>query len=272
MPEGPETRRTADRLLQALKSLPAKAVNFSFEHLRRYEHVLSGQSIIDVESRGKAILIHFNNDLSIYTHNQLYGRWVVRKPYHYPKTNRQLRLAIHNENQSALLYSASEIEVLTPAQIAVHRYLAKLGPDVLRATPQEVLARLQDQKHRRRQLSGLLLDQGFFAGIGNYLRSEILFIAGLHPHGRPVDCSGEQLERLAVAVVTTPQQSYRHNGITNDLEQVRVLKAEGQKRSQYRHWVFGRANQPCRLCGQAIAKEVAAGRRVYFCLFCQPPT
>ena len=88
--------------------------------------------------------------------------------------------------------------MLTPAQIAGHRYLAKLGPDVLRATPQEVLALLQDQKHRRRQLSGLLLDQGFFAGVGNYLRSEILFIAGLHPHRRPMDCRDDELERLAV--------------------------------------------------------------------------
>jgi endonuclease-8 len=271
MPEGPEIRRAADKLLLALKALPISEVRFSFDHLKRYEPVLKGQSVIDVETRGKAMLIRFSNDLSIYTHNQLYGRWVVRKAYDYPKTNRQLRLAIRNERKSALLYSASDIDVLTPAQIAIHPYLAKLGLDVLCATPNAVLDRLRVQKYRRRQFSALLLDQGFLAGIGNYLRSEILFTAGLHPYRRPVDCSEDQLERLAIAAATIPRQSYRHNGITNDLEQARALKAEGQRRSQYRHWVFGRASKPCRVCGHEIAKEVAAGRRVYFCLICQPP-
>lgn len=270
MPEGPETRRAADKVLLALRSLPVKEVSFCFDHLKGYERELKGQSVIDVETRGKAMLIRFSNNLSVYSHNQLYGRWVVRKAYHYPKTNRQLRLAIHNEKKSALLYSASDIDVLTPAQIAIHPYLAKLGPDVLSVTPNVVLDRLRDQKNRRRQFSALLLDQGFLAGIGNYLRSEILFTAGLHPYRRPLDCSEDQLARMAIAIATIPRQSYRHNGITNDLEQARALKAEGQTRSQYRHWVFGRANLPCRLCGQSVVKEVAAGRRLYFCLICQP--
>lgn len=271
MPEGPEIRRAADKVLLALKLLTVKEVYFSFARLKPFERKLEGQRVIDVETRGKAMLIRFSNDLSVYSHNQLYGRWVVLKTYEYPKTNRQLRLAIHNEKKSALLYSASDIEVLTPAQITTQPYLAKLGPDVLSATPQAVLDRLHDGKYQRRRFSALLLDQGFLAGIGNYLRSEILFTAGLHPRRRPTDCSEDELERLATAAATISQQSYRHNGITNDLEQARIQKAEGQTRSQYRYWVFGRANRPCRSCGQNIVREIAAGRRVYFCLVCQPP-
>ena len=271
MPEGPEIRRAADKVLIALKSLTVQEVYFSFDRLKRFERELEGRHVIDVETRGKAMLVRFSNDLSVYSHNQLYGRWMVRKPYDYPTTNRQLRLAIHNEKKSALLYSASDIDVLTPAQITTQPYLAKLGPDVLSVTPQAVLERLQDGKHRRRRFSALLLDQGFLAGIGNYLRSEILFTAGLHPRRRPSECSEVELEKLATAAATIPQQSYRHNGITNDLAQAWMLKAEGQTRSQYRHWVFGRANRPCRSCGQSIVREVAAGRRIYFCLLCQPP-
>ena len=270
MPEGPEIRRAADKVLKALKSLPINEVFFSFDHLKCYEQHFRGQRVVDVEARGKAMLIRCSNDLSVYSHNQLYGRWVVRQAYSYPKSNRQLRLAIHNEKKSAVLYSASDIEVLTLEQITTHPYLAQLGPDVLSVTPNAVLELLQAQKNRRRQFSALLLDQRFLAGIGNYLRSEILFTAGLHPRRRPLDCSREQLERLAIATATIPRQSYLHNGITNDLEQARLLKADGQTRSQYRHWVFGRATRPCRSCGQSIVKEIAAGRSVYFCLVCQP--
>ena len=95
-----------------------------------------------VETRGKAMLIHNDNDLSIYSRNQLYGRWYIRKRHSYPRTCRQLRLAIHNARKSALLYSAPDIEVLEPAQIETHPFLSKLGPDVLSADRQQILASL----------------------------------------------------------------------------------------------------------------------------------
>ena len=40
-------------------------------------------------------------------------------------------------------------------------------------------ARLLSAKFRNRQFSGLLLDQAFLAGLGNYLRVEILWQVGL---------------------------------------------------------------------------------------------
>ncbi|MGB5741248.1 MAG: endonuclease VIII [Sedimenticolaceae bacterium] len=270
MPEGPEMRRAADKLARAVIPLVVSEVFFAFDNLKPYAPTLTGRRIEAVETRGKALLIHFDNDISIFTHNQLYGRWIIRQTHRYPVTNRQLRLAIHNEKRSALLYSASEIEVLTPQQLDAHPFLATLGPDVLAIKPRGVLEQLAASEHLRRRLGSLLLDQRFLAGIGNYLRSEILFVAGLHPRLRPVDCSADALERLARAAVAVSRQSYRHNGITNDLERARQLRAQGQPRSRYRHWVFARGNRPCRLCGASIVQDVAAGRRIYFCPTCQP--
>jgi formamidopyrimidine-DNA glycosylase len=37
-----------------------------------------------VETRGKGLLINFDNRLSICSHNQLYGRWFVRPAHHLP--------------------------------------------------------------------------------------------------------------------------------------------------------------------------------------------
>jgi endonuclease-8 len=270
MPEGPEMRRAADKLSRAVTPLVVSEVFFAFDNLKPYASTFTGRRIDAVETRGKALLIHFDNDLSIYTHNQLYGRWMIRPPYRYPVTNRQLRLAIHNERQSALLYSASEIEVLPRQQLDVHPFLATLGPDVLTIKPRRVLEQLAASTHQRRRLGSLFLDQRFLAGIGNYLRSEILFVAGLHPRLRPVDCREDALERLARAAVAVSRQSYRHNGVTNDLEMARQLRAQGQPRSQYRHWVFARGDRPCRVCGVSIVQDVAAGRRIYFCPTCQP--
>lgn len=271
MPEGPEIRKAADKIEHALKARVTSELFFAFEHLKPYESKLTGQTVRQVETRGKALLIHFDNELSIYSHNQLYGVWMVRNAHSYPTTKRQLRLAIHNSKKSALLYSASDIEVLTPDQIPLHPFLSKLGPDVLSAKlrPAQILKRLSAKQHRRRQFTTLYLDQHFLAGIGNYLRSEILYVARLHPRLRPIDCSHTQLDELAQASIALPYQSYRYNGITNDLDLANQLQAQGQKRSQYRHWVFGRDGHPCRVCQTPIVKEFASSRRFYYCPVCQ---
>ena len=272
MPEGPEIRSAADNILRALAPFPVEQVLFSFDRLKPYAAILEGQRVSDVETRGKAMLIRFSNGLRVYSHCQLYGRWMIRRTRNYPKTNRQLRLAIHNRKKSALLYSASEIEVLTSDQVAVHPYLGSLGPDVLLAKPNRILEQLQSPNHRFRKLGTLFLDQRFVAGVGNYLRSEILFAARVHPQVRPIDCSDDQLARLSLATLRIAQQSYRHEGVTYNLAEARKLKAKGETRSQYRHWVFNRDNQRCRVCLQRVVKDVVAGRRVYYCPSCQPLT
>jgi endonuclease VIII len=271
MPEGPEIKRAADKIAAAIIPYPVEEVWFAFDHLKCYEPAFKGQRVTILEPRGKALLTRFENGLNIYSHNQLYGKWVICKAHSYPQTNRQIRLAIHNIRKSALLYSASDIEVIADDMLEHHPFLNRIGPDVLSnwISTDIVKQRLNDPVFRCRRLTTLLLDQHFLAGLGNYLRSEILFVAKVHPSRRPVDCTAEQIEALAEAVLAIPTQSYKTNGITNSLELAAQLKTKGYRRYQYRHWVFGRVGQPCFVCGTSIIKEMAGGRRYYYCSFCQ---
>lgn len=271
MPEGPEIRRAADQIAQAIAHRPTTSVFFAFSHLKPYEAILQGREVVAVQTKGKAMLIQFDNQLNIYSHNQLYGKWMIRRAHDYPQTTRQLRLAIHNEKKSALLYSASDIEVLDPVATLYHPFLSKLGPDVLdeTVTVAQIVERLLDPRFRRRGFVSLLLDQQFLCGLGNYLRSEVLFVAQIHPGLRPLDCSSEQIVKLAEASIAVTAQSYKTKGITNDLQLAQTLKAQGKRRSEYRHFVFGRQNQPCYRCGTLIVKEILAGRRLYYCPHCQ---
>lgn len=271
MPEGPEIRRAADRIAKALVNRPVSELYFAFEHLKRFEAQLRGQTIVSVTPRGKALLTRFEAGMSIYSHNQLYGIWLIRKAHSYPDTKRQLRLAIHNSKQSALLYSASDIEVLDDVLIDSHPFLSKIGPDVLEPTTtvQRVADRFISRAFVKRRLSLILLDQHFLSGLGNYLRSEILFVAGVYPERRPIDCSDTQIAKLAAACLSIPMQSYQTGGITNDLGCALELKARGEKRWQYRHYVFSRAGKACYHCETAIVKAEFGGRRCYFCPSCQ---
>ncbi len=271
MPEGPEIRRAADRVAECIAGQVAETVWFAFEYLKPYERQLSGVRVRAVEARGKAMLTRFVNGLVIYSHNQLYGRWYCCPAGEWPDIKRQLRLAIHNRKSSALLYSASDIEVLREDELTSHPFLSRLGPDVLDpATGRALLLkRLNDRRFRSRRLGSLLTDQGFVAGLGNYLRCEILFVAGLHPRLRPVQLTDAQRLKLVDAMLQLPRQSYETGGITNDLARARELMANGADFEAARFWVFRREGLPCYRCGAPITKQVLNGQPTYLCLQCQ---
>ncbi len=274
MPEGPEIRLAADRIEAVLAGRRIEAIEFAFERLRPFEPRLLGHKVTAVDTRGKAMLTRVDSGWTIYSHNQLYGRWYVCRRGQTPRTGRQLRLAIHNDRHSALLYSASEIDVLNDDRLPEHPFLARLGPDLLSEKPSvdELVERLQSRPFRGRQLGALLLDQGFVAGLGNYLRAEILTHARLHPKARPKDCTAAQLHLLAQQILGLTRRSYRTRGIVNPPALVARLKAEGlTRREQYRFNTYGREGQPCHLCGTSIDCTPIGGRKLYFCPLCQAP-
>ena len=272
MPEGPEVRIEADRIAGALVGERLEAVEFTQPRLAHRADELLGAVVTAVAPHGKAMLITFAHGLTLYSHNQLYGRWYVRKRASYPKTRRTLRVGLHTAKHSALLYSASDIDLLDADALATHPFLSKLGPDILDATltPEAILERLCDPRFLRRSLAALYLDQGFLAGVGNYLRSEILFFAGVHPQDRPRDLPDIALEKLAAQTHAVCQQAYRTRGITTRQPLAATLKAEGYGREAYRFMVFARDGRLCHDCGSIIERASMGGRRIYVCPTCQP--
>ncbi|MEL7834549.1 endonuclease VIII [Fodinibius sp. Rm-B-1B1-1] len=271
MPEGPEIWRTADSLTNALKDKPIHELFFAFDELKDYESKLKGQSVLNVEARGKALLTFFDTGKVMYSHNQLYGKWMVSNANEEPDTNRSLRVAIHNGEKSAYLYSASEIEMLDREEVGEHPYIKKLGPDVLHpdTTYQDVLGQFTSDEFKNRKLTTLLLDQGFVSGIGNYLRSEIMFYAKVDPRKKLREYSDEEKEALAEATYKLTTRSYETGGITNDQKIVEALKRENASYDEYRHFVYKRTDDRCHKCGSIIEEDKTGGRKIYFCPRCQ---
>lgn len=271
MPEGPEIWRAADKIGNAIAGKKIEELFFEFDELKPFSDKLTGKKIESVTPRGKAILTSFDGVLNMYSHNQLYGKWIVTDRGKVPETNRSLRVAIHTKDKSALLYSASEIEMINNDEIEDHPYIKKLGPDVVHpdTTYKEVLERFQSEKFKNRKLATLLLDQGFLSGLGNYLRSEILFCAKVDPEFRPKDCSSQQLEELAHYALELSRRSYKTGGVTTEPELVQALKEEGATRKQYRHYAYGRTGSLCYKCGREIEEMKTGGRKIYYCANCQ---
>lgn len=272
MPEGPEIRRSADRLGKILAGRRLEEVWFASAALKPFETLLVGQRVARVDSWGKALLTRFEDGHVLYSHNQLYGVWKIARRSHLPATRRALRVKLSTASHAARLYSASDISMWHVDTIGAHPFIARLGPDLLThgVSADDVEARLLEPAHAGRRLGGLLLDQGFYAGIGNYLRSEMLFFAGLPPEVRPRDLTAAERRRLAEAIVATMQRAYRLAGVTNPEAWRCPLMAAGEPRRRWRHAVFNRAGEPCFACGGTIERFDVASRRLYRCRRCQP--
>ncbi len=271
MPEGPEIRRAADRIAAILQDQVIERIWFDLPELKPFEDKLSGARLIGVETRGKAMLNHFDNGLSIYSHNQLYGRWYCLDKGERPDTSRQLRLRLETASKAALLFSASDIAVLTKAAQENHPLLSRLGPDILSDSldTETIAKRLLGKRFRNRQLATLLTDQSFLAGLGNYLRCEILFTASLHPGIKPSQCTDRQLEDIADAIDELPRQSYETGGITNQLSLAKRLISQGGSFESARFKVYRREGLPCYRCGEKIIKVVSGSQGCYLCPECQ---
>jgi endonuclease-8 len=239
--------------------------------LRPFAAALAGARVAAVETHGKAMLTHFDNDLTLYSHNQLYGKWVVAQRGRVPKTNRSLRVGLHTGQHSVILYSASEVRVLERRQLVEHPFLNKLGPDVLdnRLTWRQIADRLAEPAFCGRSLASLYLDQSFLAGVGNYMRSEILHEAALHPALRPKMLSRGERGRLSRATLLIAKRAYEGAGVTNSPGRVRTLKRLGYPRRDYRFAAFARAGLPCYRCTGTIRRIEVSARRLYYCPSCQ---
>ena len=270
MPEGPEIRRTADRLAEAVVGRPLASAWFAAPALKRFATSLPGHRIVAVEPHGKALLTRFDHGWTLYSHNQLYGVWKIAQPGQRPDSTRSLRVALETERAAILLYSASDIELWRSNEIEAHPFLQGLGPDVLDMAldADVVAARLHSPVFRGRALGGLLLDQGFLAGMGNYLRAEVLWEAGLHPAVRPGDLLPARRERLAQALLSIPRLSYSTRGI-EPAPGMRpdLIAHEGER---FRFHAFKREDQPCERCGTPIQRGSASSRPLVLCPHCQP--
>lgn len=272
MPEGPEIRRVADELAKVLVDRPLATVWFRFPRLQQQAESLQASRIRSVRSWGKALLIEFEDGRTLYTHNQLYGRWFLNKAGSRPATKRDLRVVLETERHAALLYSASEIDLIEPGAWQAHPFLGRLGPDVFAAstTPAFLRRHLVAPGFAKRALGGLLMDQHFLAGLGNYLRSEILFAARVHPDRRAGDLDDADLARLARQIRALSRRAYLTAGETAPKAWVKARQAAGLPRRACRHLVFERDDEPCATCDTPIRRIAYTGRRLYFCPRCQP--
>ena len=88
--------------------------------------------------------------------------------------------------------------------------------------------------------------------MGNYLRSEILFCAGISPYRKTGSLTEEELEQLARSAIEITALAYHEKGVTVPQELYKTLRDNGLSRYQARHYVFTRDGLECHDCNSLI--------------------
>lgn len=275
MPEGPEIFLASQAVHAAVAGQPI-TLQLLHPALEARARALRNTSIVRVHARSKAMLTEFSNGVVLYSHNQLYGEWVVHAVGE-ALLNRQVRLVISTARHRVVLYSATDFAWLHAGRENAHPYIAKLGPEVLNegVSAQQVALRLA--QFPRRVIADALLDQHVIAGLGNYLRADILWVARIDPLCKIAALTHADLVRIGKACKQLTQRSVRQGGVTRPWAQyvaaraslagVGTIGSRGYEAARF--YAFDREDAPCWACAAPIARTTQGGRALYYCPQCQ---
>ena len=154
-------------------------------------------------------------------------------------------------------------------------FIDGLGPDALTMTKKEFFRALPalsgvERGKRNKVLKTLLLDQSFVAGVGNIYADEALFEARLDPRRKSGSLSDTEKLALYKAVTKVIKAGVRNKGTSLGAGQGNYVDLNGEAGGhREKVKVYGRAGQPCTVCGQPLHKTQIAQRTTVFCTHCQ---
>jgi endonuclease-8 len=302
MSEGPEVKRTADKITQAI--LGKSIIDLKGKTIKSdLKEKIIGSKVLSVDTYGKNIIIVFSGNVYLRNHMMMWGKWRIYKRTEYdsghakppPRINWKRKLRTSNSNSIEDNFSNSGIGtvrnvqddprtrliLVTDTNVAVqfngpilqfsednpllHDSITRLGPDPLKSNFNTENAKERLNERGRTKLADLLLDQTFVAGIGNKYKSEILFLEKLWPFRLANSLSLSEQQELLREILQVLRSGYLNAGCTRPQQQ-----GEQSDKWDFRHWVFRRAGKPCWVCGTRIIMDRQSSSRVTFwCPQCQ---
>src|SRR5262249_43969726 len=147
----------------------------------------------------------------------------------------------------------------------VHPLLAALGPEPLGdAFDAAYLWKLS--RGRAASVKTFVMDQKIVVGVGNIYAVEALFAAGIRPGRAAGSVSRAGYDAIAAAIKRILAHAITRGGTTlRDF-----LKPDGEPGYfEQELFVYGRAGEPCRVCGAPIRVQRLGQRSTFYCARCQ---
>jgi len=146
-----------------------------------------------------------------------------------------------------------------------HPLLRHLGPEPLENGFDEAYL-WQATRGRKVSIKLLIMNAQIVVGVGNIYASEALFKAGVRPSRQAKGLSRGEIRKLVVAIKEILAMAVKVGGTT-----LRDYVGADGKPGYFRQklFVYERAGEPCRDCGELIRHRVLGQRSTYWCHRCQ---
>jgi formamidopyrimidine-DNA glycosylase len=277
MPELPEVETIRLRLRPLLSGRRIERARvqrrdiIGFPSARGFESGVAGRTVVDLDRRGKYLVVRLDQGKDLVIHLRLSGHLEVVGS---GEDVRYERVRFELDNGKAL--SFAEPRVLGRAYLVRRdKYppalagMMKMGPEPIHTGFDAAYlgARLRG---RTTSVKNLLLDQRIACGVGNIYSDEALFRAGIRPLRSAGRLRKAEVGRLAQALTDVLTDGIKWCGTT--LGDGRYQLPEGGSGSfQKRLAVFGREGEKCRRrgCDGVVRRQKIGGRSTHFCPVCQ---
>lgn len=203
MPELPEVETFRKSLEKTLKNQKIEEVSVTEDKLvfqgkskRTIVKTLKGATIKSCKRKGKYIWFELDRRPWPVFHLGMTGSYAISNGL--PDKNlKSIKLILKVKNAKFMIYRDPRRfgRILLKNDPENDSPVAGLGPDVLNELPPSkwIFEHLQ---LKRSPIKGVLLDQSFMSGIGNWMCDEILFQSGIDPHRKANKLSWEDVKKL----------------------------------------------------------------------------
>jgi len=228
--------------------------------------ILAGKTIEKITRRGKNILISLSDDLVLWVHLKMTGRflWVDKSR---PVEKHDLVRYSFADCDHDLVFNDyrrfGRHRLFTSGEIQGRAGFRDLGPEPLEISRDEFIGLCRDSK---RMIKPALLDQTFLAGVGNIYADEALYASRIHPKK-----STHVLKKETVTLLHKNIQRILRTAIDrmgSSVDSYRGINGESGTNQKYLK-VYGREGLPCGRCRTKIKREVIGSRSTHFCPKCQ---
>jgi endonuclease VIII len=281
MSEGPEVHRQAAKLHAELAGSHIVGVESRLKKaaawLDAHPGMIEGKRIERVHAAGKNLLWELEDGIYFHMHLLMFGKIRTYSLRHRVEYDRTLRAVIVTSARQVVLYNVQVFNIGVGDPFEQIDGLKRLGADLC-AVPFDralLLERLNAPQHHDEEIAPVLLDQSVAAGVGNYLKSDILFECRINPWTKVGELTPEEQRCLAETIPAVGQRALRNTGQTVTDEVLERIMADPNATGSHwnrKHWVFRHTNRPCKICGTPIRAKrqgPGSGRMTFFCPNCQ---
>lgn len=276
MPELPEVEITRRHLAPAMIGRTFDDVEVTHARTARHnggdtsivESRLRGRMVTAMARHGKFLVAPLDAGFTMVSHLGMSGRFTVGDGSEPVAVHTHFRARMDDGSVISFIDPRTfgfvavfdEVELETTG-------LNRLGPDAWDGPPTAAELGVA-LRNRTAPIKALLLDQGPLAGLGNIYADESLFLAGIHPRTPGGEVDDPALELLLQAVHEVLRVAIDKGGTSlDDLAYLLPDGRAGENLGQLK--VYGRAGEPCYVCGEIIDRVVIRSRSTHFCPRCQ---